>query len=307
MLAPALRLLVVPGNIALVAHSCRHHAHAAPSHLASFFVHVEQVLVAFPLVLAVVVIAILTRSIKDKLLFGLAIGYSCMYFFAIAAIKPSITDVGNMLHYLFPLAFFFAGMLTAINYKKMRYVLWGFCGLQVMVFVYTLYLLSVHTTFNQAAVYITDRFKNERALIINKVFELSLPLNKETSLLMGAWKCGSKCEYWRASPLDSDFKPLVLTPFQGLIVGKVNLFPYSRVLLITDARPKDACVTWEPIVTFQSGSSDEGSMTIERNLGNYLSKDFWRLSRLGKNIKIYEISKKCATSIGWKDFEGFFE
>ena len=82
--------------------------------------------------------------------------------------------------------------------------------------------------------------------------------------------------------------------------------PVSHAPLCT-SRPKDACVTWEPIVTFQSGSSDEGSMTIERNLGNYLSKDFWRLSRLGKNIKIYEISKKCATSIGWKDFEGFFE
>ena len=280
-------------------------AHAAPSYVASFFVHVEQVLVAFPLVLAVIVIAIATRSIQNKLLFWISIGYSCMHFFAIAVIKPGITDIGNMLHYIYPLAFFFSGMLTAIDYKKMRYVLWGFCSLQAIIFVYTLYLLSVPTTFNQAAVYINDHFRNEHALIINKVTELSLPLNKETSLLLGEWVCGSKCQYWRSSPREADFKPLVVTPYQGLIKGKVNLSAYSRVLLITDTEPAEACVSDGPIMTFQSGYSDVDFVSIQNNLGNYLSLDSWRLHRLGKNIRIYEISEKCAETIRWKDFEGF--
>lgn len=280
-------------------------AHAAPSFAASFFFHVADLLVAFPLVIAVVVIALATHSVRDKLLFWLAIGYASMHFLAIAIIKPSVTEVGTMFHYIYPLAFFFAGMLAALDYKKMRYVLWTFCALQTVVFVYTLYLLSVPTTFNLAAVYIEDNFKDERALIINEVVELSLPLNKETSLKLGDWVCGSKCIYWRSSPQDADFKPLVLTPFQGKIEGKVNLFPYTRVLLITGALPKDACVTEAPIATFASGSSDEHFMSIEYGLGNYFSKDFWHLSRLGKNIRIYEISKKCAATIQWKDFEGF--
>ncbi len=282
-------------------------AHVAPSYMASFFVHVEELIVAFPLAIAVILIALATRSIRDWLLFWIAVGYSCLYFLAIAVVKPGITEVGTMLHYFFPLAFFFSGMLTAVDYKKMQYVFWAFCGLQVMVFVYTLYLLSIPTTFNQAVDYINDNFKNEHALIINKVTELSLPLNKETSLYLGPWVCGSKCAYWRSSSQDADFKPLVLTPYQGLIEGRVNMSPYSRVLLITDTKPADTCVTDEPMATFQSGSSDAGFLSIERNLGNYFSTDFWHLSSLGRNIRIYEISKKCATSIRWKDFEGFFE
>ena len=280
-------------------------AHAAPSYVASFFVHVEQVLVAFPLVLAVIVIAIATRSIQNKLLFWISIGYSCMYFSAIAVIKPGITDIGNMLHYIYPLAFFFSGMLTAIDYKKMRYVLWGFCSLQAVIFVYTLYLLSVPTTFNQAATYVDNNLNNEHALIINEVLELSLPLNRETSMLLGPWVCGSKCQYWRSSSQDSDFKPLVVTPYQGVIKGKVNLSAYSRVLLITDTEPAETCISDGPIMTFQSGYSDADFVSIQNNLGNYLSLDFWRLHRLGKNIRIYEISEKCAETIRWKDFEGF--
>ena len=279
-------------------------AQVTHSYVTSFFVHAEQLIVAFPLVIAVVVIALVTHSVRDKLLFRLAIGYSCMYFIAIAIIKPDLIDVGNMLHYLYPLAFFFSGMLAAIDYKKMRHVLWGFCGLQVVVFVYTLYLLSVPTTYNQAAVYIEENFVNEHALFINEIVELSLPLNKETSSLLGDWVCGSKCQYWRSSSEDSDFKPLVITPFQGK-TGKVDLSSYSRVFLITGAHPVEMCATDEPIVTFQSGYSDASFVSIQDNLGNYLSADFWRLHRLGKNIRIYELTKKCAESIRWKDFEGF--
>ncbi len=260
----------------------------------SFFFHFEQTLVAFPFVIAVIVIAVLTRAIQNKLLFWVSFGYAGLYFLTISLVATWFDDLGGELHYLFPLAFFSSGMIAAIAYKKMRLIVWGFCVLQTLVFFYTLYLLSVPTTFNQVDAFVEQNFRTEHVLIINTVVELSLPLNKETALLQSDEHCGSKCLYWRSATLESDFIPVVVTSQSQ--IDKVNAASYSRVLLITDQRPVTSCVS-EPLKTFQSGASDERYVSVEYNLGHYFVPDFWHLSRLGKNLTLYEISKECAARL----------
>ena len=266
-------------------------AQVMPPFSASLFFHFEQVLVAYPLVVAVITLAVLMKTIQNKLLFLVSFGYAGLYFLTISWIATWFDDLGGELHYLFPLAFFFSGMIAAIAYKKIRSIVWGFCVLQTLVFFYTLYLLSIPTTFNQADAFIEQNFKSEHALILNTVVELSLPMNKETTLLQSDEYCGSKCLYWRSATLESDFIPVVVTSQSQ--IDKVNATSYSRVLLITDQQPVTSCVS-EPIKTFQSGSSDAGYVSIEHNFGHYFLSDFWRLSRLGKNLVLYEVRKQCA-------------
>jgi len=260
----------------------------------SLVFHAEQVLVAFPLVVVVLAIAVGVRAIQNKLLFRLSVSYAGLYFLAIVGVVPQISDLGRVLHYLFPLAFFFAGALASVAYEKMRTVLWGFGALQVVVFLYTLYLLSVPTTFNKAATYIEQNFNQENILIINEVVELNLPLNKETSKFLRDDTCASKCQYWRSSAENADFAPAMMTKLSKR--DAVDDVSYDRVFLVTDTRPTDACVS-EPIMTFESGASDANYVNVEYNLGNYFVTDFWHLSRLGKNLRMYELSKQCAATI----------
>ena len=265
-----------------------------PSFSTSSLLHLEQLLVTFPLVIAVVAIAFGFRAIQNKLLFRLSMGYAGLYFLTIVVIVTWLSDVGRMLHYLFPLAFFFSGALASIAYEKMRYVIWGFVGLQTFVFIYVLYLLSVSTTFNQAAIYIEQNLKHENVLILNDVVELSLPLNKESALLQRDQLCGSKCMYWRLAIQESDFVPVVVTAQSN--IGKVNPSSYNRAYMVKDQRSPESCALG-PIKTFQSGSSEKDYVDVERNLGHYFLSDFWHLSRLGKNLMLYEVSDQCAVSV----------
>ena len=268
-------------------------AQVMPPFSASLFFHFEQVLVAYPLVVAVITLAVLMKAIQNKLLFLVSFGYAGLYFLTISWIATWFDDLGGELHYLFPLAFFFSGMIAAIAYKKLRFIVWGFCILQTLVFFYTLYLLSIPTTFNQADTYIERNFEHEHALILNYVVELSLPMNKETSTLLSDQYCGSKCLYWRTAVDVSYFIPAVVT-WQSDI-SKVDVDSYSRALLVTDQKP-ESCVS-EPPKIFQSGASDERYVSVEYNLGYYFVSDFWHLSRLGKNLALYEVSKECATHL----------
>ncbi|HCM43452.1 MAG: hypothetical protein UY39_C0018G0005 [Candidatus Kaiserbacteria bacterium GW2011_GWC2_49_12] len=265
-----------------------------PPFSTSLVFHFEQALVAFPLVIAVIIIAVGTRAIQNKLLFRLSLMYAGLYFLTIVAVATWFDDTGGQLHYLFPLAFFFSGMIASVAYENMRHSLWGFCVLQTFVFFYVLYLLSVPTTFNQADTFIERNFRSEHALILNDVVELSLPLNKETALLQRDEHCGSKCLYLRTSAPESDFIPVVVTSQSK--IGEVDVAQYSRVLLITDRTSAETCIS-EPIKTFQSGSSDEEYVSVERNFGHYFLPDFWRLSRLGKNLVLFEVPKQCAARL----------
>ncbi|MBI5456393.1 hypothetical protein HY969_01505 [Candidatus Kaiserbacteria bacterium] len=256
--------------------------------------HAQQVFVAFPLVILVLAMAAAARAIENKRLFFFSIGYASLYFLTIAMVVPHVSDTGRVLHYLFPLAFFFSGAIVSITFTKMRLVLWGFCCVQTIALVYILYLLSVPTTYNVAARYVVQDFNQDDALIINDVVELDLPLNKRTANLLHDEVCESKCQYWRASVEDADFTSAVLTKLGER--GSVDLSQYSRVLLVTDKVPDEACAP-KPTISFRGGSSDGTYADVEYNLGHYLHVDFWRLSRLGKNLKLYELTRTCAADV----------
>lgn len=166
--------------------------------------------------------------------------------------------------------------------------------LQSIVFIYTLYLLSVPTTFNQAASFIEKNLNGEHVLLVNDVTELTLSLNKETSLLLKDGLCASKCLYWREAAHDADFTSVVVTSQSEM--HNVETSRYNRIFLITDQKPGESCLSG-PIATFQGGASDAGYVNAEYNLGHYFHPDFWHLDRLGKNLRLYAISHKCAERI----------
>lgn len=263
---------------------------------ASFFFHIKQIAVAFPALLMLLLFAIGVRAIQNKLLFWLSAGYASLYVMTLVFLVTWYNSVGELLRYVFPLGFFFSTMIAALEYKKMRGALWAFCAVQVSLYLYVLYLLSVPTTFNLASNYIVERYRGERVLIYNDVVELTLPQNKQSALLMEDKFCGSKCRYVRTASTTEDFMPVVVT-FQSKL-SEVDSGDFSSILWISGRALEDSCAgtpaqTGVPTASFQSGASDENYLSIEHNFGSYLVSDFWHLSRLGKNMYIYKVSGQC--------------
>ncbi len=263
---------------------------------ASFFFHIKQVAVAFPALLMLLLFAISVRAIQNKLLFWLSACYASLYVVTLVFLVTWYSSVGELLRYVFPLGFFFSTMIAALEYKKMRGALWAFCAVQVPLYLYVLYLLSVPTTFNLASNYIFEHYRGERVLIYNDVVELTLPQNKQSALLMEDKFCGSKCRYVRTASTAEDFMPVVVT-FQSEL-SKVDGGDFSSILWVSGRALEGSCAgisvqAGVPVASFQSGASDENYLSIEHNLGNYLVSDFWYLSRLGKNIYIYKVSEQC--------------
>jgi hypothetical protein len=103
--------------------------------------------------------------------------------------------------------------------------------------------------------------------------------------------CGSKCQYLRGVSAEEPFAPVVVT-YQSRLKD-IDFSKFLKVYWISGRALHTSCFE-NPVATFQSGASDSGYFSIEHNLGDYFLPELWHLSRLGRNVYVYEVSKQCA-------------
>lgn len=257
----------------------------------SLMLHTKEVVFLFPLVLLLIAFASMRSAVQNRLLFFLSAGYAVLYFCVVVVLVTWAADTAGYLRYLFPLAFFFSGMVAALDYQKLRSIFLFFCIVQIAIYGYVLYLLGVPTTFNVAATYVAQAYHREdRTLIYNNLGDLDLPRNTRSAFLTQEKFCASKCQYFRTASTTGAFLPAVVGEQSDW--SRVRPKDFSSFVWIDDHMLSNGCAG-TPATVFASGATDEQFVSVEHNLGNYFAPRFWRLSRLGKNIYLYQISPGC--------------
>jgi hypothetical protein len=260
----------------------------------SLALHGLQIGETFPFVLALLIIACLYRAIQNKLLFYVSAGYALLVLLAVTITATWYADPGDWLLYCMPYGFFFSGMVASLDYAKMRRFFWVLCIIQIPIYLYVLYLLSMPTTFNEAGTYIITTYANEHALIYNDVADLILPENTESSLLRQNQFCGEKCAYLRTASSTEGFDSTVIT-YQTTLSDVVPR-DYTKILWVSAENLTGTCAG-NPIAQFWSGATDAHYVSFEYNLGNYFLPDFWHLSHLGQNMYLYQVSSECMAQL----------
>lgn len=245
----------------------------------AFAVNGRHAVEAFPLLILAAVLVV-SRGLRDPLLRNLALVYLMLYIVAVAVVFRTDHGLALNVRHIFPLCFFMLFFITSYRPPTRRVAIALF-AVGVGIYVYTLFLLSVPTTYNKAADFIVERYGDSSIRIHEDIFELTLPMNKASYSLFGDSWCGSTCTYMRGLEGDIAFKPIVTTG-ESDRMRTMNL-EEPRVVLVERAIP--GCT---PLMQFTNDVSDDRVFDIDINLGRMLMPEFYQLSRLGKNIYIYD-------------------
>lgn len=261
------------------------HAVAAPqlSLLEAFAVNARQAIESFPLLLLALIPA-LYAGLRDRTLASLALIYGAIYIIAASIVFRSDDGLALNIRHIFPLGFFLVFLIAAYR-PPPRWVsiILGVIGLAA--YAYTLVLLSIPTTYNAASAFITERYGNAAIRIDERIFELTLPMNKASYQLFATSSCGSTCQHTKALEGDTAFRPLVVTDETD--PAALAALPPADLLVV-----ERAIAGCTPLARFGENASDDEVYDIDINLGRMLLPSFYVLDRLGKNIYIYE-GREC--------------
>ncbi len=252
--------------------------------LESFTVSARHAVEAFPLLLLALIPA-LRSGLRDRPLAYLALIYIAVYVVAVSVVFRVDHGLALNVRHIFPIGFFLMFLLAAYKSPR-RFVAISFCTAGLVLYLYTLVLLSIPTTYNATSDFIVERYGDAEIRIDESVFELTLPTNRAAYALYATSSCGSTCQHVRTLATDIPFRPLIVTKDSDPTA--VAQLPPSDLIVVE--RAIEACT---PVMSFGSGVRDEEVFDIDINLGRMLLRSFYELHRLGKNIYIYE-SKECA-------------
>jgi len=139
-------------------------------------------------------------KIRNKKLFWLSVAYSLTYFIGISLIGRWSTTDYSYTRFLFPLAPFIMMIVVSLDIK-FRKVFYLIGAVSMVYFLFTIYYMSVPTTYNVA-----------RNYVIN-VPNLQLPKNKKSYLNIQSKFCSSKCREIIENDLNKDFLPLIIDEY----------------------------------------------------------------------------------------------
>ena len=253
----------------------------------SFIVNGRQALEAFPLLLLALIPA-LRSGIRDKTLAHLSLLYLAVYIVAVSVVFRTDQGLALNVRHIFPLAFFLVFMLAAFEPPR-RAVSAAFLGIGFCIYVYAMVLLSVPATYNSAYEYVVATYGTYDIRIDERIFELTLPMNKASYGLFIPASCGSACKYTLAARDDIAFRPLVVTDLSD--EAMVATLPPPDVIVV-----ERAIAGCTPLARFGNNVPDDEVFDIDINLGRMLMPSFYRLRQLGKNIYIYD-GKTCANAV----------
>jgi len=244
----------------------------------SIRVKLRHVIDAFPLFL-LAGLAVVTRGVKDRTLVLLSALYGAVYFCALVFVFRTDHDIALNVRHVFPLAIFFTFFLAGFHAPRKL-----FSGLLIVasgfLYIYTVWLLSVPATYNDAYHYVTATYGERDIRIEEHIFELALPMNQASYALFTENLCATTCQYRRSLSEDIAFRPIVITgesdPAQvGTLVPDI---------VITE-RAVPGCA---PVARFGNPVPDDEVFDIDINLGRLLLPSFYQLHQLGKNLYVYE-------------------
>src|SRR3989344_4729578 len=252
----------------------------------SFMVNARQTIEAFPLLL-LALIPTLRYGIRNKTLAYLALIYGAVYIVAVSVIFRTDHGLALNVRHIFPLCFFLLFLIAAWK-QPSRSIAVSFLIVGASIYVYTLVLLSIPTTYNAAADFIESRYTDAAIRIDERIFELTLPMNKASYALFSSKSCGSTCQHMRTLETDIAFRPLVVT--NETDPATLATLPPPDILLV-----ERAIAECTPLARFGNNVPDDEVFDIDINLGRMLLPSFYTLGRLGKNIYIYD-AKECPGS-----------
>lgn len=252
---------------------------ATLSPLESFMVNARQAIESFPLLLLAVVPA-LYAGIRDKVLANLAVFYIVLYMIAVSLIFRADDGIALNVRHIFPVGFFLLFLLVACK-PPARFVSISLLVVGGFVYVYTLVLLSIPTTYNTASAFIVTHYGEKQIRIDERIFELTLPMNKSSYALFSDASCGSTCQHRQQLEADIAFRPLVITNESDQ--GAISTLPPPDVVVVE--RAIEGCT---PVARFGNTVPDTEVFDIDINLGRMLMPSFYTLHQLGKNIYVYE-------------------
>ncbi|MEK7063625.1 MAG: hypothetical protein AAB955_02970 [Patescibacteria group bacterium] len=223
--------------------------------------------------------AVLLTKIRDKTLAYLALIYMVVYILAASLVFRSDQGLALNIRHIFPICFLLLFLIVAYG-APLRRVSVIFLSIGLAVYVYTIVLLSIPTTYNAASDFITERYGDKEVIIYESIFELTLPTNKASFELYDVKHCGSTCQHRLAQDIDIPFRPIVVTSETN--ADSLQKLPPDLVVV------ERATLGCTPVARFGSPVPDDEVFDIDINLGRMLLPSFYRLHQLGKNIYIYE-------------------
>lgn len=256
----------------------------------AFIVNTRQMVEAFPLLLLAFIPA-LRSGIQNKKLAYLALIYLVVYIVAVSVIFRSDDGLALNVRHIFPIGFFLMFLIAAFK-SPPRWVSIIFFSGGLLIYVYTLVLLSIPTTYNRASEFITAQYSQAEIRIDEHIFELTLPMNKASYALFTDASCGSTCKHMRALSGDIAFRPIVVTNETNS--KALATLPPPALVVVEYAIPN--CT---PLVRFGNAVPDNEIFDIDINLGRMLMPSFYTLRQLGKNIYVYEVAN-CTSAISVK-------
>lgn len=252
----------------------------------SFMVNAHQAIESFPLLL-VALIPILYAGVRNRTLFFLAALYSVLYMIAVSVVFRSDDGLALNVRHIAPIGFFLLFLLVACK-EPSRFFMRTLLIIGGIVYLYTLVLLSVPTTYNRAYDFIEKEYGSQDIRIDEHIFELTLPMNKASYALFATSSCGSTCQHMRMLKNDIPFKPMVVTSDSDPVA--LQGIPHTDLLVVEREIP--GCVA---IAQFGSGALDV--FDIDINLGRMLMPSFYTLHQLGKTVYIYHAQDECVQGV----------
>lgn len=250
----------------------------------AFMINARQAIEAFPLLLIALVIAVF-GGVRNKTLAVLAVLYIVLYIVAVSVVFRVDDGIALNVRHVFPIGFFLLFLLAALR-PPVRVVSHALTAVGLLVYIYTVALLSVPTTYNIALDFIIDRYGAADIRIDESVFELTLPMNKKSYMLHSTSSCGSACTHARTLPDDITFRPIVVT--HDADPQLVAALPPPDLFIASSA--VEGCT---PLARFGNDIPDDAIFDIDINLGRMLMPEFYKLRMLGKNLYIYDVHE-CA-------------
>lgn len=246
----------------------------------AFLVNARQAVEAFSLLL-LALIPVLRVRFRDTTLALLALLYSVIYITAASILFRADHGLALNVRHVFPLGFFLLFLIVAYGPPARRVAI-AFFSVGLLIYVYTMVLLSVPTTYNAASDFITSRYGDKEIRIDENIFELTLPMNKASYALFADEHCGSTCQYRRTLDTDIAFRPLVVTGETNPAV--LDTLPPSSLAVV-----EHAIGNCTPLARFGNDVPDNEIFDIDINLGRMLMPSFYKLHQLGKNIYLYDV------------------
>jgi hypothetical protein len=262
----------------------------ALSFVEAFWVNLRQAVEAFPLLLVVllfVAVVVAKLHVRDKVLAYLAVSYSVVWMVMASVLFRADHGLALNVRHIFPLCFFLLFLIVAFREPSRRVAaVFGLVG--IAVYAYMLVLLSVPTTYNDAYDFVMSEYGDKYIRIDERIFELSLPMNKSSYELYSEASCGSACKHGKVLNAETTFAPVVVTELTD--TNKLATLPPADLAIIERSIP--SCT---PVARFGNNVPDNEVFDIDINLGRMLMPSFYKLHQLGKNVYIYDTAE-CPVS-----------